>query len=113
VGTEWALPRAARLLVLPGLDGVDRSSHPPPLSLASARAFAKNRANGNAHLSPRAIRFRRCSLLGRYMLAAAFFFAPQMLWAQSGGQFEQPPIINATELLPASSLSGPGFHVAR
>jgi hypothetical protein len=47
------------------------------------------------------------------MLAAAFFFAPQMLWAQSGGQFEQPPIINATELLPASSLSGPGFHVAR
>ena len=36
---------------------------------------------------------------------------PQLLWAQSAGQFEQPPIINATQLLPESALSGPGFHV--
>ena len=34
-----------------------------------------------------------------------------MLWAQGAGQFEQPPIINATQLLPESALSGPGFHV--
>ena len=36
---------------------------------------------------------------------------PQLLWAQGAGQFEQPPIINATQLLPESALSGPGFHV--
>ena len=36
---------------------------------------------------------------------------PQLLRAQGAGQFEQPPIINATQLLPESALSGPGFHV--
>jgi hypothetical protein len=40
-------------------------------------------------------------------------FSPQMLWAQGAGQFEQPPIIDATQLLPESALSGPGFHVER
>jgi hypothetical protein len=49
--------------------------------------------------------------LGAYALAAAIFLVPQLLWAQAAGQFEQPPIINATQLLPESALSGPGFHV--
>jgi hypothetical protein len=49
--------------------------------------------------------------LKRYALVLALVFAPQMLWAQNGGQFEQPPIINANQLLPESALSGPGFHV--
>jgi hypothetical protein len=31
--------------------------------------------------------------------------------AAPGGQYEEPPVINAAELLPASSLSGPGFSV--
>jgi hypothetical protein len=49
--------------------------------------------------------------LGACALAALIAFVPQMLWAQGSGQFEQPPIINATQLLPESALSGPGFHV--
>ena len=49
--------------------------------------------------------------LGAYALAAVIAFVPQLLWAQSNGQFEQPPIINASQLLPASALSGPGYHV--
>ena len=32
--------------------------------------------------------------------------------APMNGQYEQPPVINATDLLPASALSGPGFTVA-
>ena len=46
-----------------------------------------------------------------YLLAAALVFAPQMLWAQNAGQFEQPPIVQASQLLPAAALSGPGYHV--
>jgi len=53
----------------------------------------------------------RGARLKRYALAIVLLFAPQMLWAQSGGQFEEPPIIDATQLLPESALSGPGFHV--
>jgi hypothetical protein len=49
--------------------------------------------------------------LGAYALAAVIALVPQMLWAQGVGQFEQPPTINATQLLPESALSGPGFHV--
>jgi hypothetical protein len=51
--------------------------------------------------------------LKHYALAIALMFSPQMLWAQGAGQFEQPPIIDATQLLPESALSGPGFHVER
>jgi hypothetical protein len=29
----------------------------------------------------------------------------------AGGQYEEPPVINAADLLPASALSGPGFTV--
>ena len=54
---------------------------------------------------------RRAPRLGGYAVVAIVFLVPQMLWAQSAGQFEQPPIINATQLLPESALSGPGFHV--
>src|SRR3984893_11430776 len=54
---------------------------------------------------------RHALRLGAYALAALIAFVPQSLWAQSNGQFEQPPIINATQLLPESALSGPGFHV--
>lgn len=57
------------------------------------------------------MRFAGRARLKRYALAAMMFFAPQMLWAQSAGQFEQPPIINASQLLPEAALSGPGFHV--
>ena len=49
--------------------------------------------------------------IAAYALAAVVAVVPQLLWAQSDGQFEQPPIINATQLLPESALSGPGFHV--
>lgn len=31
--------------------------------------------------------------------------------AARGGQYEEPPVINATDLLPRSALSGPGFSV--
>jgi hypothetical protein len=51
--------------------------------------------------------------LKHYALTVALVLLPQMLWAQGAGQFEQPPIINATQLLPTSVLSGPGFHVGR
>ena len=54
---------------------------------------------------------RRALRLGGYAVVAVVFLVPQMLWAQGAGQFEQPPIINATQLLPESALSGPGFHV--
>jgi len=56
---------------------------------------------------------RRAPRLGGYAVVAIVFLVPQMLWAQSAGQFEPPPIINATQLLPESALSGPGFHVER
>jgi hypothetical protein len=46
-----------------------------------------------------------------YALMAVIVLVPRLLCAQSGGQFEQPPIVNATQLLPESALSGPGFHV--
>src|SRR6202162_2884698 len=46
-----------------------------------------------------------------YALVAVVFLVPKVLWAQGAGQFEQPPIINAPQLLPESALSGPGFHV--
>ena len=42
---------------------------------------------------------------------AVVFLVPKVLWAQGAGQFEQPPIINVTQLLPEGVLSGPGFHV--
>jgi hypothetical protein len=51
--------------------------------------------------------------LGAYALGAVIALVPHLLWAQSGGQFEQPPIISVTQLLPESALSGPGFHVER
>jgi hypothetical protein len=54
---------------------------------------------------------RHALRLGAYALAAVVSLVPQMLWAQNAGQFEQPPTINATQLLPESALSGPGFHV--
>jgi len=54
---------------------------------------------------------RHAFRLGAYALAAAISFVPQLLWAQGAAQFEQPPIISATQLLPESALSGPGFHV--
>ena len=59
------------------------------------------------------MRFASGARLKRYALAVALLFAPQMLWAQNAGQFEQPPVINASELLPEAALSGPGFHVER
>ena len=54
--------------------------------------------------------------LGACALAAVIFLVsqllvPQLLRAQGTGQFEQPPIINVSQLLPQSVLSGPGFHV--
>jgi hypothetical protein len=61
--------------------------------------------------SPTRMLSRHTLRLGTYALAAVIFLVPQMLWAQDAGQFEQPPIINATQLLPESALSGPGFHV--
>src|SRR5229473_3942591 len=54
---------------------------------------------------------RHALRLGGYAVVAVVFLVPKVLWAQSAGQFEQPPIINATQLLPESALSGPGFHV--
>jgi hypothetical protein len=54
---------------------------------------------------------RRAPRLRVYTLAAVIVLVPQLLRAQDAGQFEQPPTINATQLLPESALSGPGFHV--
>jgi len=54
---------------------------------------------------------RHAVRLGAYALVAVVFLVPQLVWARSDGQFEQPPIISATQLLPESALSGPGFHV--
>src|ERR1700677_920625 len=54
---------------------------------------------------------RHALRLGAYALAAVIVLLPQLLRAQDAGQFEQPPTINATQLLPESALSGPGFHV--
>jgi hypothetical protein len=54
---------------------------------------------------------RHALRLGAYAVMAVVFLVPKVLWAQGAGQFEQPPIINATQLLPESALSGPGFHV--
>jgi len=54
---------------------------------------------------------RHALRLGAYAVMAVVFLEPKVLWAQGAGQFEQPPIINATQLLPESALSGPGFHV--
>jgi hypothetical protein len=31
--------------------------------------------------------------------------------AAAGGQYEEPPIINVADLLPATPLSGPGYSV--
>lgn len=53
-------------------------------------------------------RFVRRARFKRYVPAVALSFAPQILRAQSSGQFEQPPIINASQLLPEAALSGPG-----
>jgi hypothetical protein len=61
--------------------------------------------------SPSWLPSRHSLRLGAYALAAVIAFVPQLLWAQGAGQFEQPPIINANQLLPESALSGPGFHV--
>ena len=59
---------------------------------------------------------RHAPRLGACALAAVIFLVPQLLVSQSlraqaTGQFEQPPIINVTQLLPEGVLSGPGFHV--
>lgn len=54
---------------------------------------------------------RHASRVGAYALMAVVFFVPQLLWAQNAGQFEQPPVINVSQLLPEATLSGPGFHV--
>jgi hypothetical protein len=54
---------------------------------------------------------RHALRLGACAVMAVVFLVPKVLWAQGAGQFEQPPIINATQLLPESALSGPGFHV--
>src|ERR1700730_13898146 len=62
-------------------------------------------APSNRTVSRHALRFGACAL------AAVIALVPRLLWAQGAGQFEQPPIINATQLLPESALSGPGFHV--
>ena len=54
---------------------------------------------------------RHALRLGAYAVMAVVFLVPKVLWAQGAGQFEQPPIINVTQLLPEGVLSGPGFHV--
>src|ERR1700688_526913 len=54
---------------------------------------------------------RHALRLVAYALAVVIALVPQLLWAQGAGQFEQPPTIDASQLLPESALSGPGFHV--
>ena len=66
--------------------------------------------------SPIGRSLRHAPRLGGCALAAVIFLVPQLLLpqllrAQGTGQFEQPPIINVTQLLPEGVLSGPGFHV--
>ena len=59
---------------------------------------------------------RHAPRLGACALAAVIFLVsqllvPQLLRAQGTGQLEQPPIINVSQLLPQSVLSGPGYHI--
>ena len=63
--------------------------------------------------SSRARTVARCALRigSACAMAGVIAVIPRLLWAQGAGQFEQPPIINVTQLLPESALSGPGFHV--
>jgi hypothetical protein len=61
--------------------------------------------------SPSRLPSRHSLRLGAYALAVVIALVPQMLWAQGAGQFEQPPIVKASQLLPEAALSGPGFHV--
>src|SRR5579863_9250375 len=81
---------------------------------SSARAESNDTFRSNEVTqadSSNGTRSARRAGLKRYLFAAALVFAPQMLWAQSAGQFEQPPIVQASQLLPATALSGPGYHV--
>ncbi len=92
-----------------------KSALVPAFQFNSSRADRRRAAGGKVIQTNSPIRMvsRHALRLGAYTLAAVIFLVPQMLWAQSAGQFEQPPIINATQLLPESALSGPGFHVER
>lgn len=58
-----------------------------------------------------ATRLARRARIRHYALTIVLVFVPQVLWAQGASQFEQPPIVNSSQLLPEAALSGPGFHV--
>jgi hypothetical protein len=67
--------------------------------------------NSSSRMASRhAPRFGACALAAVIFLVSQLL-VPQLLRAQGTGQFEQPPIINVTQLLPEGVLSGPGFHV--
>ena len=52
-------------------------------------------------------KFKCCAIV------LALLLSRLALFAQEQAQFERPPIIEATQLLTESALSGPGFHVGR
>jgi len=52
-------------------------------------------------------------VLRRCALVVSLILLPRNLWAGESGQFQQAPIIEITQLLPVSVVSGPGFHVER
>lgn len=58
-------------------------------------------------------RFARRAPITLCVLAALFLYQPQTVGAQGRAEFENPPIVKITQLLPASAVSGPGFHIER
>jgi hypothetical protein len=47
-----------------------------------------------------------CAVIATFLLSA-----PQVVSAQTEGGFEQPPVLNVTQLIPAKLLTGQGFRV--
>ena len=66
-------------------------------------------------LTRRAVRPRPSQGIGRTtvraIIATWMLMAPQIVTAQTQANFEKPPVLKATQLLPAKLLQGKGFRV--
>src|SRR5215813_525278 len=67
-------------------------------------------------LTCRTLRHRPVQNIGRTtihaMIATFLLSAPQVASAQAATDFEKPPVLNVTQLVPAKLLTGKGFRVA-
>lgn len=48
----------------------------------------------------------------RVAVTTLLLIAPQVAFAQTAADFEKPPVLKVTQLIPAKLLTGQGFHVA-